>query len=257
MKGLLRAEWIKITKRGVLPVTTAVLLLLSGLSAVILLVVPDVAPDAIEGLPRLSRSDASILGVQTITGQSWFPLILAVVMFGSEVTRSAWAAALTRESRRSLHVAARLVVLTLAAWVAGMVAIGLWEVLAAAFTDGPAAFDAVGWFGVIWKLLLVQATWVALGLGAIALLRSTGVAIGVVIAFSFVDSILSLWGPYNTIALTPASAALFGEVTADVSGGFGVGVTELVGFTHALAVVVGWIVVGVALAWVGVRYREA
>lgn len=256
MRGLMRAEVIKLSKRGVLPVTAIVMIVLTGLSAVILLVLPDVAPDAIEGLQKLSRADASVLGVQTVTGQTWFPLILAVVMFGSEVTRTAFAAALTRESRRGLHVAARLVVFTAAAVLVAIVAIVLWEIIAAFLTEGPVAFGALGWLGVAWKLVLVQLTWVSLGLAAISLLRSTGIAIGVVIAYSFVDGLLALWEPYGEIALTPATAALFGDVAAEVTAGIGGGGTTM-GFGQALVVVLVWVAAGIGLAWVGVRYREA
>jgi hypothetical protein len=255
--SLLKAEWIKLTKRWVFPVMTVILLVLTGMSAVVLLVLPEVAPDAIEGLPILTRRDASILGVQTVIGQTWFPLILAVVMLGSEVTSTAWAAALTRESRRVRHIAVRLGVLAVASWVAAVVAIALWEVLASIYTEGAGPFDAVGWFGVAWKVLLVQTTWVALGLGAIALLRSTGVAIGIVVAYSFLEGLLALWRPYGEVALSSASNALIGQVFADVSGGFGVGASDAMAFGQAVVVVIGWTALGAALTWLGLARREA
>ena len=117
--------------------------------------------------------------------------------------------------------------------------------------------DALGWLGVAWKLVLVQLTWVSLGLAAIALLRSTGIAIGVVVAYSFVDGILALWEPYGEIALTPATATLFGDVAAEVTAGLGGRGTTGTSFTQALIVVLVWVVLGIGLAWVGVRYREA
>ena len=254
---LLKAEWIKLTKRWVFPVMMLILLVLTGMSAVVLLVLPEVAPDAIEGLPSLTRRDASILGVQTVIGQTWFPLILAVVMLGSEVTSTAWAAALTREARRVRHIAVRLGTLAVASWVASVIAIVLWEVLASIYTEGAAPFDALGWLGVAWKVLLVQTTWVALGLGAIALLRSTGVAIGIVVAYSFLEGLLTLWRPYGEIALSSASNALIGQVLADVSGGFGVGAADAMAFGQAIAVVLGWTLLGSGLTWLGLARREA
>lgn len=257
MIGLLRAEWIKLSKRWVFPVMFLVLMLLTGLSALILLIVPEVSPGAIEGLPDLDRSDATILGIQTVLGQTWFPLILAVVMLGSEVTSTAWASSLTRESRRLNHVVARLLAFSLASFVAALVAIGVWEAIAASYTEGASPFSGSDWFGVLAKAFLVQATWVALGLGAISLLRSTGVAIGVVIAYSFVEGLATLWQPFGNVALSSASNSLFGTVVADVSGGIGFGATNALTFTHALVVVFGWAILGGGLAWLGLYQRDA
>ena len=257
MIGLLRAEWIKISKRWVFRVMALILLVLTGMSAVILLVVPRVSPGAIEGLTELSRSDATIVGVQAVLGQTWFPLILAVVMFGSELTSTAWASALTREARRGLHMASRFAMLTLASWVAALVAIAGWELLAEIYTDGAAAFGAIDWLGVVWKTLVVQATWVGLGLAAISLVRSTGVAIGIALAYSFLEGLLTLWRPYAEAALSTASSSLIGETAADVSGGFGVGGADPMAFGQAIVVVVAWAVAGALLTWIGLTYREA
>ncbi len=257
MSGLLRAEWIKLRRRWVYRVLVLVLLALTGISAGLLLVVPEVAPDAIEGLPRLSRGDATIVGVQTVLGQTWFPLILAVVMLGSEVTSTSWASALAREPRRLRHLTARLIVLSAAAWAAALAAIAGWEVLAAAYTDGPASFGVSDWVGVALKTAIVQGTWVALGLGAVALLRSTGVAIGVAVAYSFVEGLLALWRPYGEIALSGASSSLIGQTVADVSGGFGVTSADPMSFFQAVLVVAVWAVLGWAMAMIGLIYREA
>lgn len=257
MIGLLRAEWIKLSKRWVFPVMFVILMILTGLSALILLIVPDVSPGAIEGLPDLSNSDATIVGIQTVLGQTWFPLILAVVMLGSEVTSTAWASALTRESRRLHHVIARLTAYTLAAYVAALVAIGMWQLIANSYTEGPSPFSGSDWVSVLAKTLLVQATWVALGLGAISLLRSTGVAIGIVIAYSFVEGLATLWQPFGNVALSSASNSLFGTVMADISGGIGVSGADPLTFTHALIVVFAWAVLGGGLAWLGLYRRDA
>ncbi len=257
MTGMLRAEWIKLRRRWVFRVLVLVLVALTGISAGLLLIVPEVAPDAIEGLPHLSRGDATIVGVQTVLGQTWFPLILAVVMLGSEVTTTAWASALTRESRRPRHLAARLIVLSGAAWAAALVAIAGWEILAAAYTEGAASFGVGDWAGVALKAAMVQTTWVALGLGAVALLRSTGVAIGVVVAYSFVEGLLALWRPFGEIALSGASSSLIGQTVADVSGGFGATSADPMSFLQAIVVVAIWALLGWMMAMVGLTYREA
>ena len=257
MIGLMHAEWIKLSKRWVVPVMTVILLVLTGLSALLLVVIPNVSPGALEGIPALSRSDASIIGVQTVLGQTWFPLILAVVMLGSEVTSTAWASALTRESRRWMHVVARIVMFSLAAYVATLLSMAIWEGLAAAYTEGAAPFSGSDWVSVLAKALLIVTTWVALGLGAISVIRSTGVAIGAVLAYSFLEGLLTLWRPYSKIALSSATNSLFGEVVADISGGIGVSGTEQLSFGHAIAVVIGWAVFGTWLAWFGLARRDA
>ena len=256
MTGLFKAEWIKLTRRWVLRVMTLVLLVLVLLSAALLLIVPSISPGTIEGIPELSRADATLLGVQTVLGQTWFPLILAVVLLGTEVTTGAWAAALTRDARRMTHLFVRLIVLSVAAWLASLLAIAGWEVLAAIFTDGPAAFGFEEWFGVVWKAGLVQTAWVALGLGAITLVRSTGIAIAAVLAYSFLEGLLALWAPYGEIAFTTATAQLFGELSADLSGGLGIGGSDPMSFVQALLIVMAWGALGFGLATLGVKVRE-
>jgi small basic protein len=257
MTGLLHAEWIKLSKRWVFRVLVLVLLLLSGMTGFIFLILPELVPDAIEGIPILGRRDAIILGIQTVLGQNWFPMILAVVMLGSEVTSSAWGAALTREARRGRLVTAKLGVMSVAAWIATLAVIALWVIGAVFTTEGSSGFTGGDWFGVAWKTGVVQLTWVALGLAAISWVRSTGLAIGLVIAISFVEGILALWAPYRSISLSTATNSLFGEVEADVSGGIGVSVLEAMSFSRALIVVLAWAAVATALAYTGLQMRDA
>lgn len=257
MMSLARSESIKLTKRRVFPVMVIVLVALCGLSGFIFLVLPEIVPQGIEGIPVLDRRDAVILGIQTVLGQTWFPMILAAIMLGSEVTKNTWSASLTREARRGWHVAAKLGVMTVATWAAVVVIIGVWVGFAYLFTEGSVGFSAVDWVGVAWKPLLVQLMWVSLGLAAMAWLRSTGLAIGIVVAFSFGEGIVALWSAYRSVSLSVATNALFGEITADVTGGIGFGVSEPMSFTMAILVVLAWTAVGTIAAYTGLRYRDA
>jgi len=257
MMGLLTAEWIKLSRRWVLRVLVLVLIALCGLTGFIFLILPDLVQEVAQELPVLDRRDALILGIQTVLGQTWFPLILAVVMLGSEVTTSAWGSSLTRESRRARHVAARLAVMLVATWVAALLVIGLWVAGATAFSEGESGFSTADWIGVVWKTGLAQVTWLALGMGAVAWIRSTGFAIGIVIVYSFGEGLLALWEPFQRISLSAAQNALFGEISADISGGIGIGITEAMTFTRAILVVLAWSVFGLALAYTGLRYRDA
>ena len=147
--------------------------------------------------------------------------------------------------------------MTVATWVAAVAVIAIWVVFAVAVTEGDSGFSGLDWFGVAWKTGLVQLAWVALGLAAIAWIRSTGLAIGAVIAFSFVDGFLVLWETYRDVSLSAATTALFGEITADVSSGFGIGFTEPMSFTHALIVVLVWALAATIAAYAGLVARDA
>jgi small basic protein len=255
VKGLLAADLLKLRKRWLLWVLLAVLVVLMAMTGFVLLVLPKVAPSAIPELPVFGRSDAYLLGAQQAISQTWFPLILAVVFLGSEVTTPIWATAVTQESRRWMHLLSKLFVLGLASWLAMLLAIAGWTVLATFVTTGPGLAGSV-WAGLLWKSLLTQFTWVALGLGAVSLVRNTGISIGIALAFSFFEGIGSIWKPYRQISLTTASTSLFGNLGADLSGGFGMAFSATVSFTHAVVVVIGWTVVGMALAVAGLHFKD-
>ena len=59
------------------------------------------------------------------------------------------------------------------------------------------------------------------------------------------------------VSLSAATTALFGEITADVSGGFGIGFTEPMSFTHALIVVLLWAFAATIAAYAGLVARDA
>lgn len=257
MIGLLTAEWIKLSRRWVLRVLAMILVALCGLTGFIFLILPDLVSEVAQELPILDRRDALILGIQTVLGQTWFPLILAVVMLGSEVTTSAWGASLTRESRRGRHVGAKLGVMLAGAWLVALVVIGLWVIGATVFAEGESGFTTSDWIGVVWKTGLAQITWLALGMGAVAWIRSTGFAIAIVIVYSFGEGLLALWRPFQRISLSTAQNALFGEISADISGGIAITVTDPMSFSRAIFIVLAWSAVGVALAYTGLRYRDA
>lgn len=255
MIGVLRADLLKIRKRWLFWVLLLILTVLMGLAAVFLLLLPSIDPDAIPGMPVFETPDAIVLGAQQAIGQTWFPLILAVVFLGTEVAGPVWASELSRESRRWMHLVSRLVILTLASWLAMLLATAGWALLAVLFTEGgsPAAGE---WWAIVWKAGVIQLTWVALGLGAIALVRSTGIAIGIALAFSFFEGLGALWEPYREVSLTIASTSMLGDLGAEMAGGFGFAFGGSMTVGHALAVAVGWAALGLVLAYVGLERRE-
>ncbi len=254
--SLLHAEYLKLSRRKLYLVMVVILAALVGLLALLFIVFPQVAPDlASEGdLPVFEKPEAYVFGAQQVAGQTWFPLILAVVMLGSEFGSTVWATALTRDPRRTVQISARFIVLATASWVAIVLGIAGWAVLTALIAPGEGGPSASAWLGLVWKVGLVELAWTAIGLGAVAMLRSVGPAIGAALAFYFIDSILVVWSPYRNISLTAATNSLF---QIDIPGGFGdlFGIGLPVG--QAVAVVVGWTVVGLFLSWWGLQRRDA
>jgi hypothetical protein len=232
-----------------------ILAALVGLLAFFLLIFPRIAPDFAEGVPLLGKPEAYVFGAQQVAGQTWFPLILAVVMLGSEFGSTVWATALTRDPRRTVQISARFVVLAAASLLAiGAGVIG-WALVTAIAVPGEGIPTASEWLGLVWKIGLIELAWTALGLGAVAMLRSVGPAIGAALALYFVDPILGLWGPWENVSLSAATNALFG---VDVAGGFGALVPGAdLSVPHAVVVVLGWTLVGLALTWWGLHRRDA
>jgi hypothetical protein len=226
MIGLLRADLLKLRKRWLYPMMVLILGFFLALAAVFLLVIPAIDPDAIPGMPVFGRSDALLLGAQQAVGQTWFALILAVVFLGGEVTSPIWATELTVEARRHLHMISKLVLLSVAAWVGVLLAIGGWSLVAVFTTEG-AGLSGSQWFAIVWKSAVTQVTWTALGLGAVAMIRNTGVSIGVALAFSFFEGIGALWEPYRSMELP-----------------------------HALGVIAGWTVLGAVIGLIGLIVKD-
>jgi hypothetical protein len=255
--GLLRAETTKLVKRWLYWVMILILGAVMVLLAVLFVVLPRFAPDAIPELPAIGKPEIYLFGVTQALDQTWFPLILATVLLGGEVSSPVWAGALTRESRRWMHLLAKVGLITAAAWMAMMLAVVGWVVVSALVVEGSGSLPLGTWGEILWKALLSELTWVGLGLGAAALIRSTGLAIGATLAFSFGEGILALWRPFREISLSSAGQSLLGDLGIDVSGGIGIGFFELMPVGQAVAVTAGWGLVGMILAYVGLELRDA
>lgn len=254
--SLLSAEYRKISRRMVFPVMTLVLVVFVGLGAFFLIVFGEIAPEAAEGLPVLEKPGVYEVGAQQAATQTWFPLILSVVLLGGELSTTVWATSLTRDSRKLRQALARFFTYSVATLVAFVVAFTAWVVLALLFAPGQGFMDAEGLIGVIWKSALIAIAWTALGTAAVSLLRSVGPAIGAGLAIYFAESFLALWDPWENVSLTAASTALF---AVDFGGGGFAGLVPGGGLSmpHRLAILVGWTVVGLALTWWGLQRRDA
>jgi hypothetical protein len=254
--SILRAEYRKISRRLVFPIMTLLLIVFVGLGAFFLIVFPQVAPDAAEGLPILEKPGVYEIGAQQAATQTWFPLILAVVLLGGELSTTVWATSLTRYSRRLAQALARFFTYSMATLVAFLAAFAFWVVLALIFASGDGFMEGGDLVGVVWKSALIAIAWTALGTAAVSLLRSVGPAIGAGLAIYFAESFLALWEPWENVSLTAASTALF---AVDFGGG---GFAALVpggglSMPHRLAILAGWTILGLALTWWGLQRRDA
>lgn len=253
--SLIHAEYLKVTRRKLYLLMVIILAVLIGVIAFFLMVFAQVVPEAARDVPILTKPGAYLIGAQQVASQTWFPLVLAVVVLGGEMGSTVWATALTRESRKIRHILARLLVFSLASWLAFLVATGIWSGMAAVAAEGSGSPSAGEWIGATWRIGLIALAWTSLGLGAISMLRSLGPAIGAALAFSFGESILALWGPYENLSLSAATSGLFGTAMDGFVGAFLPGAGLGVG--QAISIILGWTLFGLLLTWWGVQRRDA
>lgn len=253
--SLLRAEYRKITRRKLFPVMTLLLVVFVGLGAFFLIVFGEIAPELAEDLPVLEKPLVYDVGAQQTATQFWFPLILAVVLLGGELSTTVWATSLTRDSRRVRHILARFGTYSVATLIAFLIAFGFWVLLASIFAPGEGFMDTEDLIGVVWKSGVIAIAWTALGTGAVSLLRSVGPAIGVGLAIYFAEGFLALWDPWENVSITAASNALF---QIDFGGPFSSFIPGSdLALWQQLAILAGWTAVGLVLTWWGLHRRDA
>ncbi len=256
MIGLIRAELIKLAKRRLFWIMSLILVLFSALTAWLFLGLPALLPEGeTAAFPVIPRPLAFSFGAAQVVGQTWFPVILAVVLLAGETGTSIWAASLTMESRRWMHLVAKFLVYSLAAWVAAILAVGAWSAVTVFMATGSGSPTIGGWMTMLGKIGVIEMTWVGIGLGFTAVLRSLGAAIGAGLAFSVGEGILALWQPWENVSLGIASGRFFGTF-GEVNAGFGFGAVGQMPFAQAVAVVLGWAALGAGAAIVGLHFRD-
>lgn len=252
--SLLRAEYRKITRRKLYPVMTLLLVVFTGFAAFVLVFLSDLIPEVESDLPALGKPDVYFVGLQQVVTQTWFPVILAVVLLGGELSTSVWATSLTRDARRLSQVLSRFLIYAAATTTAFVLASVIWLAFAYVFAPGEGFLSGGDLVGVLWKAAVVAIAWTSVGTGAVSLLRSVGPAIGVGIAIVFAEQLLALWDVWANVSITAATTALF---SVDL-GGFGAfvpgGGLEI---WHQLAILAGWTLLGLGLTWWGLQRRDA
>lgn len=253
--SLVHAEYLKLSRRKFYPIMLVILAALVVFTAFFLLLFGQLFPEFAEDVPVLAKPEAFVVGAQQVAAQTWFPLIIAAVILGGDLGSTVWATSLTRASSVVRHVVSRLIVFTIASWVAFVLGTGIWALMTHFWAEG-AGSPAIGdWLGIIWRLSVVAAVWSAMGMAAVALLRSVGPAIGAVLAFYFVEQLLGLWPRYAEVSLTAATNGIFGVYLDGWLGAFvpGAGMTV----TRSLVVIGSWTALALVLTWWGLRRRDA
>lgn len=254
MTTLLSAERVKLTNRRLPWVLGGILVLLTIVGAFFQFLAVEIFDDpSLTALDVPEQPEAYLYGFLNAAGSTWVPVILAVVMLGGEFSRGTWAVSLTWESRRWLQLVARLVVIGLGAVVLGLIGVVVWGVFAAVFADGsglPQLGDIV--LATI-KLGYVQFVWVAVGLAAAALIRSTGLAVGLAVGLTFVEQLLAIWPAYQDFSIGSASSGLFG-LELPVVVGSAVGLPDP---TRSAAILLVWGAISLGVAWASLQYRDA
>jgi hypothetical protein len=253
--SLLHAEYLKLSRRKLYPVMLAIFFLLVALTAFFLLIFGQIAPEIAEEVPVLAKPEAYVIGAQQVATQTWFPLILAVVLLGGELGSTVWATSLTREPSVARHVGARIAVFTGASVAAFALGTALWAAMTFFASPGEGGPSLGDWLGIAWKTGLVALVWSSLGLAAVAMLRSVGPAIGAGLAFTFLEGILAFWPPYENVSVSAATSGLFATGLPGFMGDLtpGSGLSEL----HSVVILVSWTLVGLGLTWWGLRRRDA
>lgn len=255
--SLLHAEFRKLSRRKLFPVMSGILgLLMLFVGLIFFLVIPAI-PDLAGDSPIPERPEAFLFGAQQVAGQAWwFAVILVTAVFGAELGSTVWATSLSRDSRKWLHIIARLLMFSAASGLAFLFGTAAWAVITWIAAEGSGQLPLSDWLGLIWRFALIAAAWSSIGLGAVALARSIGPAMGVALGFSFLDSIVApFFSPYETVSITAASNGIF-----DVGGDSAFSIFIPGGdFTtlHAVLVMLGWIALGLGLTWWGLQRRDA
>lgn len=253
--SLVHAEYLKLSRRKLYPLMVIILGVLVALLAFLFLIFGQLLSDVADEIPVLEKPEAYIFGAQQVAGQTWFPLVLAVVMLGGEFGNTVWATALTRDSRRLFQISARFSVLTVASWAAIVLGIAGWAIVVLLASPGTGGPDTVEWLEVVGKIGLIELAWTAIGLAAVSLLRSVGPAIGAALALYFIDPLLAIWGPYENVSISAATSALFPVFPDGAFSSFIPGAD--LSTMHAVLIMIGWAVAGLGLTWWGLQRRDA
>jgi hypothetical protein len=210
--SLVHADYLKVSRRKLYPVMVGMLTLFMGFIGLLFYVLLPALPEAAgAGMPVPQKPGAFVFGAQQVASQAWwFAVILATALLGGEMSTTAWATGLTRESAKTAQIGARFVVFTIASWLAFVAATAMWSAVTWFAADGSGSPRFSEWLGLGWRFGVIAAAWTSIGLGAVAETRSIALGMGVALGLAFVDSLVAPFVDfYEQISLTAASNGIF------------------------------------------------
>lgn len=253
MKGLLAAEWTKVTKRKLAWILALVSVLLSGIGTAFTLILADLLEGSEELiLPAPTKPEAYTSALQSAAGNTWVPIILVTVIVAGEYAKGTWPVSLTWNANRMQHVVAKFVVLTAVSFVIIAATAAVTLLITLGLADGTGFLSGSEIVVALGKVLLVQVAWVGLSFLGAALFRSAALAVGLTLGFSFAEQIFGLLPLYRRISLSNAVTGLFGEF--DFTGILPIYVPEPPVAATVLAV---WALASVAVAGLLISKRDA
>lgn len=253
--SLVHAEYLKISRRKIFPLTLLAVGLLMAMTAFFATVFAELMPEM--GGFAIEKPEAYAFGAQQAASFTWLPLVLTVAVVGGEFSTTVWATSLTRNPNRVAHIGARLLIFTAASWMAFVFGAAVFAGIVAFAGSGSGAPEVSEWLGYLWRFAAVAVAWTSLGLGAVALMRSTVLALVATIGFSFVDSVVATFvDAYESFSLSAASTGMFeGGLLGGPFAALVPGADLTTG--QSLAIVAGWTLFGFLMTWWGLQRRDA
>lgn len=255
--SLIHAEYLKLSRRKIYPFTLLAVAILMALTAFFATAFAELAPATMGDVFVIEKPEAFAFGAQQAASFTWLPLVLTVAVVGGEFATTVWATSLTRNPSRLAQLGARLLIFTIATWLAFVIGTAVFAGITAFAGAGSGAPPVAEWLGYLWRFAVIALAWTSLGLAAVAVMRSMVLALVVTLGFSFVDSIVATFvDGYESFSLTAASAGLFdGGLLGGPFASLVPGADLSVG--AALAIMGGWTLVGFLLTWWGLQRRDA
>lgn len=208
MRYLIRVEMRKILKRRFSWIMLGVLLLISGLSALLVATQIDFTISG-SSSGGVTGSDEYIFGFDNLRLHFWYPLVIAVVIMGGDVASGALAAGLTRVPNRLTHLWSRILVYGSTVWIDLMVALGLWFLIIKIFEPEVPFISAGEFMAGFWRFGFTTFFWVILTVATVAVMRSTGGAVGAVMGFWIFELfVTATWEAFQRFSVSQNTALL-------------------------------------------------
>jgi len=199
--------------------------------------------NAISGFPLFYLALALVLGALTSGSEYTWRTVRSIVLWGP--------GRVTMLAAKSIVLIVAVVIVAVAAFAAGAASSWVIAIIENESASPPPAGELVRGLGAAWLILAVGAV---LGLAGGVLARSSGAVIGAGLVYLFVVELLLRTFVERSEVIEVMAKALPGTNAGSLAGSFAEttqgapGVNDLVGTGQAVAVLLAWSAVGVAVA---------